>query len=164
MLLPSWRALMKITGSVFGSGSVSQRYGSADPDSYHNVTRIPNTRNNDYEVDDHSNSLSSGARHSLTRKRACHGMRFEKCMRNWFVFLECDQEITWWKNLIFPYSHGCVAHRSAIGFWKVKNYLWKNLYSIEQWDEYTPVFPDPVDQLRIDSWNCYSELRIRIRK
>ncbi len=34
--MPSWRSLTKIVGS--GSGCVSQRYGSADPDPYQNVT------------------------------------------------------------------------------------------------------------------------------
>ncbi len=34
--LPSWRSLPKIAGS--GSGSVSQRYGSDDPDPYQNFT------------------------------------------------------------------------------------------------------------------------------
>ncbi len=42
--LPSWRSLTKIAGSGSGSGfgseskSVSQRYGSVDPDPYQNVT------------------------------------------------------------------------------------------------------------------------------
>ncbi len=36
--MPSWRSLMKIPGSWSGVGSVSQRYGSADPNQYKNVT------------------------------------------------------------------------------------------------------------------------------
>ncbi len=32
----SWRPLKKIAGSASESGSISQRYGSADPDSYQN--------------------------------------------------------------------------------------------------------------------------------
>ncbi len=40
-LLPSWRSPTKVPGSGVGSGSVSQRYGSADPDPYQ--IRIRNT-------------------------------------------------------------------------------------------------------------------------